>query len=60
MAAWVGDFSLALIPVWSWGQAVGQAGVCVCVMCVWVSVRGWSWVNRGSWAPISELAIVGL
>lgn len=56
MAARVGDFWLALIPVWSWGQAMGRLG-CVGVVCVWVSVGGWSRVNTGSSACISELAI---
>lgn len=54
MAARVGDFWLALIPVWSWGQAMGRAGG-VLVWCV--SVGGWSRVNTGSSACISELAI---
>ena len=31
---WVGDFSLALIPAWSWGQAAGRAGVRLCDVCL--------------------------
>lgn len=30
----VGDFSLALIPAWSWEQAAGWAGVRLCDVCL--------------------------
>lgn len=35
-AARVGDFSLSLIPAWSWGQAAAWAGVCLCDVCLGV------------------------
>lgn len=38
-ATWGGDFSLALIPAWSWGQAAEWAGVCLRDVCPGVCCR---------------------
>ena len=40
----MGDFSLALIPAWSWGRVAGRAG-CICDACLRVCRGAGAGVN---------------
>lgn len=51
----MGDFSLALIPAWSWGQAADGRGTSVMRVCA--SVGGGGGDERGTEAGLSELAV---